>query len=61
MPKCIVNAKWYGPDESGANPRHFGFECRIEDGNLVADVPDELLQSELAAGRVKLLEPPTEP
>ena len=55
MTKVIINAKWYGREESGGNPRLFGYECWIEDGNLVGEVPEEMLATELKAGRVSLI------
>lgn len=58
MTKAIVNAKYYGPQEDGARPHYFGYACEIENGYLVADVPEELLPSELAAGRVRFIGAP---
>jgi hypothetical protein len=58
MPKCIINAKYYGNNEAGGVPDHYGFKCAIEDGNLVGEVPADLLDSEVASGRVTLIEEP---
>jgi hypothetical protein len=58
MTKVILNAKYYGREENGANPQFFGFEGWIEDGNLVGEVPEDLLPVELAAGRVRLFGAP---
>ena len=56
MPKCIINAKFYGPDESGNIPTHFGYVCEVMDGRLVADIPEELVEGEIKAGRAVLVE-----
>jgi phospholipid N-methyltransferase len=56
MTKCIINAKFYGVAENGQIPDHFGYKCEILDGNLVGEVPDELVDLEVKAGRVKVLE-----
>lgn len=58
MPKCIINAKFYGVGESGQIPDHFGYKCEIVDGNLVGEVPEALLEIEIGAGRVTLIEEP---
>ncbi len=36
---------------------HWGHSCTLqEDGTLIADVPDEMLPTELAAGHVELIQ-----
>jgi hypothetical protein len=61
MTKCIINAKFYGPDASGNIPTHFGYKCELMDGRLVADIPEELVEGEIAAGRAVLVETGYEP
>lgn len=42
---------------AGQIERHFGHEfVAQEDGSLVADIPDELLDSEVGCGRVVLID-----
>lgn len=65
MPLCIVNSE-HTPHPEGQLPIghtevHFGYVCQIIDGALIADVPDDLVQTELEAGRVTLLPPAMPP
>ena len=41
----------------GSQESHYGYVCEVgPEGELIADVPDELLQNELDNNRVTLLE-----
>lgn len=63
MPKCFIlgskrSTQHLRPDQYpvGHQEIHFGYACEVDDhGQLVADVPEDLLQSELDAGRVSLI------
>lgn len=55
MPLCTVRAQALG--KPGETESHFGHLCTIgEAKDLVADVPEALLETELAAGRVTVIE-----
>lgn len=56
MPKVTINTfKSHG--EPGSTEMHFGYVCTVgPEGELVADVPEDLIQIELDANRVTLLE-----
>lgn len=55
MAKCIVNTRPFG--NPGDSEDHWGHKCLIgEDGTLTAEVLDELVDSEVAAGRVTVIE-----
>ena len=56
MPKVTINTfKSHG--EPGSVEMHYGYTCVVgEKGELVADVSDDLLQGELDAKRVTLVE-----
>lgn len=57
MPLCrIITFKSFEP--VGTEEMHFGFLCTVgEGGILTAEVPEEFMASELAAGRVAPIEP----
>lgn len=58
MPMMTLRASAIGAP--GDTEFHYGYLCQVtEDRALVADVPDELVASEVAAGRAELLEAPT--
>ena len=55
MAKYIVNTRSFGAP--GEFEDHWGHKCLIgENGELTADIPDDLVESELAAGRITPIE-----
>ena len=62
MAKCILNCK-PAPRQKGLEifqgPEvHYGYPCEINlAGEVIADIPDAFLQTEIQAGRARLLDP----
>lgn len=56
MPLATINTyKSHG--EPGTLEMHYGYICEVgPEGELTADIPDELIQGELDAKRVTLVE-----
>lgn len=52
MPKCILNTR---PDPAlpAHIPQvHWGYLCEVDaEGRLIADIPESLIQNEVASGR----------
>lgn len=54
MPKAVFAGK--AVVEAGEKEIHYGYEFTAQkDGTLVSDIPDELIDGEVKAGRVALL------
>ena len=62
MGRCYLNSTpenlvGRAPAPEHTQEVHFGYTCEVDaEGRLVADIPDELLQVELGAGRAVLVE-----
>lgn len=57
MPKAKINT-FKSLAEPGSTEMHYGYLCTVqEDGGLVAEIPEDLLQGEVDAGRAAVLPP----
>ena len=51
MPKAKINT-FKSQAEPGTTETHYGYLCVVqEDGGLIADIPDDLFEIEVEAGR----------
>lgn len=56
MAKVSINT-YKSNGEEGSQEMHYGYLCTVDaEGRLVADVPEDMLQNELDARRVTLIE-----
>lgn len=58
MTKCILNCKPTPRLREHEPEVHYGYPCEVSpEGEVIADIPEDLLQVELRTGRARLLEP----
>ena len=49
------------PDPNGTRTSYWGYQVTVRDGEVFAEIPDELVDVEIASGRIKPLETPETP
>ena len=55
MPKAKINT-FKSQAEPGATEMHYGYLCTVlEGGVLVAEIPEEMIEGEVAAGRAEII------
>lgn len=58
MPKVTINT-YKSLAEPGSQEMHYGYVCTVgPEGELVADVPENLIGIEIEAGRVSYIDEP---
>ena len=46
------------PDPNGTNATYWGYKVVVRDGEVFAEIPDDLVETEIGAGRIKAIEKP---